>query len=609
MYIYTRTPHVHHSEEGSDAEGGAMDSEQASISRPHHHPSSPPPTSSLPSHPAPPSLPSRPLTFSSPSPSQPLPAVSSSPKHTLLSRGSRPNRQSQPVSFPPLFFQTANTSSASLVPSTAEGRPIPLDNATAEQRTSALRELNINFPSPIHHYGKSTGAQSATFSRPVIVRTYAGPSPSHSRSHSRQYRPPSASRGGSRRIPFSGASTTESYRSTATASQSTGTARIAPRKNGSVMSMSRANTKRRAPWHWQNGGSPPEDPDEPKLPPLEAFSFKGFMADLQAQGSEHDIAADLDRIAEICARSRYSLSNQYEVHVAPHGSGSGFATVASSSSGRRRRGIGRHQQPGGPTLQAVSSDDDENSARGYRRRRGGGRRKSVAYGTLETIMSSSRSSEEDKTKKKSATELAEEVRGRAARKGSDHSASGGSASAKAGTPSPNKADPGHGNDKSDSRKKSPPKKAPSFASAVIDTTRPARQGDAKTPRSSTAALVSQPAQPQASTSHLEIRTAPDLAYDDICREEGRPTSHHSSELSEEQIPLTSTHTTEEIQPTTASVLSGLSSWMPWGISAAINPPGQRNGRTPSQAAGSLRQLLSAADGKGTKGKAIVEPAS
>ena len=52
----------------------------------------------------------------------------------------------------------------------------------------------------------------------------------------------------------------------------------------------------------------------------------------------------------------------------------------------------------------------------------------MAYGTLETIMSSSRSSEEDKSKKKSAAELAEEVRTRAASQGSSGPSGQGSGS-------------------------------------------------------------------------------------------------------------------------------------------------------------------------------------
>ncbi|KAM0532110.1 hypothetical protein ACHAO3_005496 [Verticillium nonalfalfae] len=143
-----------------------------------------------------------------------------------------------------------------------------------------------------------------------------------------------------------------------------------------------------------------------KLPPIEAYSFKQMMANMEAE-EDTSINADLDRIAEICARSRYSLSNQYEVHVTPHGSGAAFMASVSSR---------RQQHTNGPTLQAVTSDDERQASRLHKRRGGGARRRSMAMGTLETIMSSSGSSEDGKSKKKSASEITQEVRGRAERK-------------------------------------------------------------------------------------------------------------------------------------------------------------------------------------------------
>ncbi len=116
----------------------------------------------------------------------------------------------------------------------------------------------------------------------------------------------------------------------------------------------------------------------PQLPPVEAFSFKSLLdagglddEDLDGIDTMGNINADLDRIAEICARSRLSLSNQYEVHVAPHGSGASF--LASSDDGAHGSAAGasdRQRGPvsTGPTLQAVSSDDE----RRHRKRRSGG---------------------------------------------------------------------------------------------------------------------------------------------------------------------------------------------------------------------------------------------
>lgn len=259
-------------------------------------------------------------------------------------------RHSMPLAFPPLF-QT-HASSASLIRSTAEGRPIPVDDSTAADRTTALRQLNTHFPSR-HRYAKSTGAQSTTYSQPVIVRTYPGPRPDPAtRPQPGAPRPaPSVIH---RIIPF-----------------------VSDGAHASMLSLARRR-------------------DEARLPPVEHFTFKSIMND-----SRGNITADLERIAEICARSRYSLSNQYEAHQAPHGSGESFLASVSGAKG--------------PTLQAVSSDDE----RSLRRRR---RRRSVAVGTLETIMSSSRSSDEDRDKKLSAAEIADEVRGRAvARKSGDSS--------------------------------------------------------------------------------------------------------------------------------------------------------------------------------------------
>ncbi|CAI4213783.1 unnamed protein product [Parascedosporium putredinis] len=161
-----------------------------------------------------------------------------------------------------------------------------------------------------------------------------------------------------------------------------------------MLSVARAKAKKRA-----QGA---RDDASGNLPPLEAFTFKSFMANgrVDSDDASHSINADLDRIAEICARSRYSLSNQYEVHKAPHGSGESFLAAVAAA---------KNQPIQGPTLQVVSSDDERQMR--HSRRRRGIRRRSVAVGTLETIMSSSRSSEEDKSKKhKSAAEIAEEVR-------------------------------------------------------------------------------------------------------------------------------------------------------------------------------------------------------
>ncbi|KAJ4316943.1 hypothetical protein N0V84_007599 [Fusarium piperis] len=456
----------------------------------------------------------------------------------------KPRRHSLPFSFPPLF--QSNTSSTSLVPSTAEGKPIPVDDSTAEHRTSALRELNSNFPSR-HRYAKSTGAQSSTYSQPVIVRSYYAPVPTRPVStdrgvvivNGRGHRTTLSESGGPaalvrRVLPF--------------------TSNITPARNGMLGTMARNRTKKRL-----------DEPEEAKLPPVDAFRFKSFMAHIDDQSSGTDINADLDRIAEICAKSRYSLSNQYEVHYAPHGSGSSFLP-----------GVAQTQEPQGPTLQVVSSDDERNLRRS-RRRPMGIRRNSRAMGTLETIMSSSRSSDEDKSKKKSASEIAEEVRGRAAKKGSRHESSASSSENGAEENAPQEED---------ATTQSATRRRRSGSLALIDGTRLSMHLDEL---NLATGLVSEPALPQTSSSQLEIRTAPETAHKERipAPPKTRPVATEGSNqpLARGSIsPVDASHARH-------SFISTLSGWMTWRAPESI-PHSQ------GRAEGSLRELLKSTDVKG-----------
>ncbi|TPX08219.1 uncharacterized protein E0L32_001885 [Thyridium curvatum] len=511
-------------------------------------------------------------------------------------------RRSLPLPFPPIFFAPNNASSTSLVSSTAEGRPIPLDDSTTANRTSALRELNSHYPSPVlrHRYSKSSGPQSSTYSQPVIVRTYSGPSPSqhpYAKSHSGQYRSHIPGRSALRKPPGVVASSTAAALSTSTPTPGCLEPRVVI-ANGWSVNMARNKPKKKSAWSWLSRRDSDEQ-DEARLPPLEAYSFKGFMANLQAQDS--DIDADLDRIAEICARSRYSLSNQYEVHMKPHGSGSSFAgagargarsETASSSSGRRHRNSSKHQ--GALTLQAVQSDDE--TSRAHRKRRSGGRRRSIAYGTLETIMSSSRSSEEDKSKKRSAQEIAEEVRGRAALKKAEsvrdrsHSGSGSGSTDEGLTSGP----------KSTAQAPKPTrKKSTSFAHAVIDSTRQlGTTHHPTTPRGSAAALVSEPALPQTSSSHLEIRTGPAISQTVDQTSAPRPRPANMDRVEESQLPYSrpSVLPSEETGISATALLTSLSSWVPWKSNGDLSGTGN-----PSHAEGSLRSLLKSAEEHQTQG--------
>jgi hypothetical protein len=301
------------------------------------------------------------------------------------------------------------------------------------------------------------------------------------------------------------------------------------------------------------------------LPPVEAFSFKGIMDSIHSSVTE-----DLERIAEICARSRYSLSNQYEVHMPPHGDGDPFLLHTT----------GGAVQTGGPTLEAIASDDEQPGQNGRPSRAGRRRTKSMAYGTLETIYSSSKSSEEDKTKKKPAKEIAEEVRGRAIKKAAiipdvtDDIAPA--------VQKPADASPKPKNARSHST---------SLASRLIDSTHGVK-GDATSRLLSPAALVSEPARPQTSVTHQDLLTLEDSTT--VASPTMPALARHESMAS--TLRPMSTH-----RP---SMLSSLSSWLPWGRSAEPTSESNAEGtRGTSHAEGSLRELLKATD-TDRKGKAV-----
>ncbi|KAF4120472.1 hypothetical protein GMORB2_2910 [Geosmithia morbida] len=486
----------------------------------------------------------------------------------------RPTSVPRSTNFPFSFIRPfqPNLSSTSLVPSTAEGKPIPVDDSTVENRTSALRELNNNYPSR-HRYERSTGAENTTYSEPVIVHSYYSPLPS---------RPISTTHGGV--LVTGGAGTVSQSGSSATAERRLlpFSATVTTARNGMLSRMSRRRDKRFSAA--ESGGV--------KLPPVEAFTFKSFLDNMETQeDGGSSINADLDRIAEICAKSRYSLSNQYEVHYTPHGSGSSFLGV--------NRGGG--QDPAGPTLQAVSSDD-ERSMKHQRRQqqRRGVRRNSRAMGTLETIMSSSRSSDEEGSKKRSAADLADEVRGRATTKGSGSTSPARSSKSTA-------ADNQQQDDGNDGASvHSHPLRRRSTSLALIDNTKQGsssqqqqqQQGGStsgKPPRNSgTTMLVGQPVQPQASTSHLEIRTTPPKkrtkeTQGDDGQQDGAPTLPTNRQTlvirSSGTFPLAEAATPRD------GLLTALTGWIPWTTASSDTPVNA----SPGRAEGSLRELLRTSD--------------
>ena len=416
-------------------------------------------------------------------------------------------RHSLPLHFLPPGLWSANTSSASLVESeeAARGEHI-LDEATVAHRISALRQLNGATRSR-HRYAKSTGARSSTFNQPVIVRTYSGAA--RPRSQQRDV--------------------------------------ITVKKEKGLSAM--ANGKM-----------------ELKLPPVEAFSFKGIMDEIR-----HGVAEDLERIAEICARSKYSLSNQYEVHMPPHGRGEPILQQVGL-------GVSSHANGAGPTLQAIGSDDEQTRHTG-RGSRGGRRTKSVAYGTLETIMSSSRSSDEDKSKKKPAAVLAEEVRGRAARKELQASIENN----------------GNGTAEDGTTEQLPPKHARSrsatLASMLIDNAQGLKNDGFSNSIPSTS-LISEPARPQTSTA-MDLETMP--IFEDTQRERS-PTLYSvmSPRLGLLRHESMSSTLRPEPEPR-PSIFGSLGSWLPWTRFSPGESSFQGRTRSASHAEGSLRELLKSTD--------------
>ncbi|KAI9828395.1 MAG: hypothetical protein M1832_002823 [Thelocarpon impressellum] len=181
-------------------------------------------------------------------------------------------RHSLPLDFLIPSLWSGNTSVASLAESseqaargetTATTRDGGGNGGTTALRAAALRRLNGPPSSSSasrhrHRQSKSVGAPKSSFSQPVIVRSYS----KAARLDSRR----AGGGGGGGAVPA-----------------------IQEEEQQSLM----ATTA--------------------ELPPLEAFSFDGIL-----KAIEPEISATLDAIASICANSRYSLSNQYEVHMPPH---------------------------------------------------------------------------------------------------------------------------------------------------------------------------------------------------------------------------------------------------------------------------------------------------
>ncbi|PHH83767.1 hypothetical protein CDD82_2639 [Ophiocordyceps australis] len=423
---------------------------------------------------------------------------------------------------PSLAAEPASTSL--LVPSTAQGKPIPVDDSTAQHRTSALRRINSHFPSR-QRYSKSSSSHSKTYSEPILVRSYHPPAAGR---HVRSIRAGPVVSGGLRSGLVS-ASEADHLHARATrgllfASQASTASRLS--------TMARGGTKSSLDCTDQDA----------QLPPLEAFSFKSFMNNFDQDKGGVGINAHLDRIAEICARSRYSLSNQYEVHDASHGS--------------RLASLNPH-----PDLQTMSLDEDTNGKKQKKRKHGHKRRSSRAVSTLETIMSSSRSSDEERPRPKPGSNGIDSTRGRA---------------------STNPADV-----KSQEFAGKTRNKRRSTSLALIDSPKQIQTpGCPSSPRwALKTGLIGEPAVPQTSTKQLQIRTAGQATSEPQgvarCRPVAVTLDVHSQPMAQGSI---STATDDRAQ---ARLQATLRNWAPW-------MPAKHAGR----AEGSLRHLLKTTDVKG-----------
>ena len=257
----------------------------------------------------------------------------------------------------------------------------------------------------------------------------------------------------------------------------------------------------------------------------------------------------------------------------PHGDGDPFSL----------RSQGNAVPTGGPTLEAITSDDEQSRASTRPSRSGRQRTKSMAYGTLETIYSSSKSSEEEKTKKKPAKAIAEEVRGRAAKK----------ALAVTGTP--------HGSAQNEQAVEDPLTAPPKlhrtrshsvgFATLLLGATHGVKS-DGSYRAISSAALISEPARPQTSIAEQDLTP---LEY---------PVTVVSSTTSTLARPESTASTLRPVSDQKPSVFSNLSSWLPWARPAeSTSGASTENLRRISHAEGSLRQLLKSTD-VDRKGKGV-----
>lgn len=214
-----------------------------------------------------------------------------------------------------------------------------LTNTLPPLQSAAIRALNA----PAFHAqgkpAKSTSSKTTVTSQPVVVRTYSG-----SRHTSR---------------PGSGFNTPRSFA-------------MNGQSNASALSAGLAR---------QNE----------QLPAIEDFSFSAIL-----RAVDPEIRDAIDAIAEICARSRLSLADEYDAHLPPQGeitgAGPGWAANTGALAGRGRLSrINQGWTAADNTLMAVpeASSSSERLAQEGRGTTAEGKKKrsQSAYGSLKSVIS------------------------------------------------------------------------------------------------------------------------------------------------------------------------------------------------------------------------------
>ena len=264
------------------------------------------------------------------------PTLNAQPVQPVLSDGSVPAILTHA---PPLDAYAGQpvdlAASTGSIPSTTT----TLTNTLPATQSAALRALNA----PAFHSSpaksksaKSTSSRITVTSQPVVVRTYSA-----SRQHSR---------------PGSGFSTPHSFAMNAHANASALSASLAGRSD--------------------------------QLPSADDFSFSAIL-----RAVDPEIRDAIDAIAEICARSRMSLADEYDAHLPPQGEitniGPGWATSTGALAGRGRLSrVTQGWTAADNTLMAVPEASSSSERLAQETKTGSSKHRSQsAYGSLKSVIS------------------------------------------------------------------------------------------------------------------------------------------------------------------------------------------------------------------------------